>query len=193
MLFHQPSLELWYALRMRTLSIGIVAVMTVLSTLAAERRVPLGTARVQAPVASPARPQRIDLVAARRALAAAIARATAANVRVSVAVVDVNGDLVAFERMDGAVSPSILISQGKAHAALMFGMSTAELQDAIAAGRPVTATITPPPPAQMVVFPSRGGVPIRRDGQVIAAVGVAGVGPEIEDVIATAGANAAGR
>jgi len=192
-LFHQPSLELWYALRMRTLSIGIVAVMTVLSTLAAERRVPLDTARVQAPVASPARPQRIDLVAARRALAAAIARATAANVRVSVAVVDVNGDLVAFERMDGAVSPSILISQGKAHAALMFGMSTAELQDAIAAGRPVTATITPPPPAQMVVFPSRGGVPIRRDGQVIAAVGVAGVGPEIEDVIATAGANAAVR
>ena len=178
---------------MRTLLISIVAVMTVLSTSAAERPVPLDPARVQAPAASSARPQRIDLVAARRALAAAIARATAANVRVSVAVVDVNGDLVAFERMDGAVSPSILISQGKAHAALMFGMSTAELQDAIAAGRPVTATITPPPPSQMVVFPSRGGVPIRRDGQVIAAVGVAGVGPEIEDVIATAGANAAAR
>ena len=178
---------------MRTLSIGIVSVMTVLSTSAAERPVPPDTAPVQAPVASSARPQRIDIVAARRALSAAIARATAANVRVSVAVVDVNGDLVAFERMDGAVSPSILISQGKAHAALMFGMSTAELQDAIAAGRPVTATITPPPPAQMVVFPSRGGVPIRRDGQVIAAVGVAGVGPGMEDVIATAGANAAGR
>jgi glc operon protein GlcG len=178
---------------MRTLPICIVAVMTVLPTLAAERPVLLARSRAQAPAASSPRPQSIDVVTARRVLAAAIARATTATVRVSVAVVDVNGDLVAFERMDGAVSPSILISQGKAHAALMFGMSTAELQDAIAAGRPVTATITPPPPAQMVVFPSRGGVPIRRDGRIIAAVGVAGVGPEIEDVIASAGADAAAR
>ena len=178
---------------MRTLSICIVAVMTVFSTSAAERPVPLDTARVQAPAAPSPRPQSIDIITAKRALAAAIARATAAKERVSVAVVDINGDLVAFERMDGAVSPSILISQGKAHAALMFGMSTADLQDAIAAGRPVTATITPPPPAETVVFPSRGGVPIRRDGRVIAAVGVAGVGPEIEDVIANAGADAVGQ
>ena len=178
---------------MRMLSIGIAAVMTVFPPAAAEPPARLEALSAQTPAPSSSRPQSIDVVTARRALAAAIARATAANVRVSVAVVDVNGDLVVFERMDGAVAPSILISQGKAHAALMFGMSTADLQDAIAAGRPVTATITPPPPAQMVVFPSRGGVPIRRDGRVIAAVGVAGVGPEIEDVIATAGANAAGR
>ena len=178
---------------MRTLSIGIVAVMTVFPISAAGRPEPRDITRVQAPGASSLRPQNIDVVTARRALAAAIARATTADVRVSVAVVDVNGDLVAFERMDGAVSPSILISQGKAHAALLFGMSTADLQDAIAAGRPVTATITPPPPAQMVVFPSRGGVPIRRDGRIVAAIGVAGVGPEIEDVIANAGADAAGR
>jgi uncharacterized protein GlcG (DUF336 family) len=125
------SLRFWYRLAMRTLSICTVAVMTVLSI----------PARAQAPAAS-SRPQSIDIVTGRRALAAAIARATAASVRASVAVVDVNSDLVAFERMDGAVSPSILISQGKAHAALMFGMSTADLQDAIAAGRPVTATIT---------------------------------------------------
>ena len=93
-------------------------------------------------------------------------------------------------RIDGDTAPSIRISQGKAHTALLFGMSTADLQDAIAAGRPVTATITPPPPAETVVFPSRGGVPIRRDGRIIGAVGVAGVGPEIEDVIASAGAAA---
>ena len=168
---------------MHPLPIGILLVMTAL--------VPL-TARAQAPTVSSARPQNIDVATAKHALAAAIARATAANVRVSVAIIDANGDLVAFERMDGAVPPSIHISQGKAHAALLFGVSTAELQDAIAAGRPVTATITAPPPTQMVVFPSRGGVPIRRDGRVIAAVGVAGVGPEIEDVIANAGADAAG-
>jgi glc operon protein GlcG len=166
---------------MRTLSICIVTLMTVFCP---------PTARAQAPPASSSRLQNIDVVTAKQALAAAIARATVAKVRVSVAVVDANGDLVAFERMDGAVSPSIHISQGKAHAALLFGVSTAELQDAIAAGRPVTATITPPPPTQMVVFPSRGGVPVRRDGRVIAAVGVAGVGPEIEDVIANAGADA---
>ena len=178
---------------MRTLSICIVAVMTVFPSFGAERPVPPDTPPRQAPPAPSPRPQSIDVLTARRVLAAAIARATAATVRVSVAVVDANGDLVAFERMDGAVSPSIHISQGKAHAALLFGMSTADLQDAIAAGRPVTATITPPPPSPMVVFPSRGGVPIRRDGRIIAAVGVAGVGPEIEDVIATAGADAAAR
>jgi glc operon protein GlcG len=172
---------------MRTLSMYIVVMLTVLPPWAGERPEARDSTRAQ----TSARPQSIDVVTARRALAAAIARAAAADVRVSVAVIDANGDLVAFERMDGAVSPSILVSQGKAHAALMFGTSTADLQDAIAAGRPVTATITPPPPTPVVVFPSRGGVPIRRGGRIIGAVGVAGVGPEIEDVIANAGADAA--
>jgi glc operon protein GlcG len=170
---------------MRAFSIRVVVLVFAFSAVATS-----ASAQTPPPVVGVPRPQSIDVVTARRVLSAAIARAAAANVRVSVAVIDANGDLVAFERMDGAVAPSILISQGKAHAALMFGMSTADVQDAIAAGKPVSATITPPPPTQLVVFPSRGGVPVRRDGRIIAAVGVAGFGPEIEDVIANAGAAA---
>jgi glc operon protein GlcG len=168
-----------------------IRLLTFLLVFASAAATPVA-AQTPSPGVGVPRPQSIDVVTARRVLAAALARAAAANVRVSIAVVDANGDLVAFERMDGAVAPSILISQGKAHAALMFGTSTADVQDAIAAGKPVTATITPPPPTQIVVFPSRGGVPVRREGRIIAAVGVAGVGPEIEDVIANAGAAAAG-
>src|SRR5262245_50053008 len=107
---------------MRAFSIRILALLFAFSAVVATSV----SAQTPPPLAGVPRPQSIDVVTARRVLAAAIVRAAEAKVLVSVAVVDANGDLVAFERMDGAVAPSVLISQGKAHAALLFGMSTAD-------------------------------------------------------------------
>src|SRR5579872_3797019 len=98
-----------------------------------------GQGQPQAP-----RPQGIDVATAKKMVAAAEAAATKANANVAIAVVDVNGDLVYFERMDGASARAVTSSQGKARAALMFGVPTKAVQDAMAAGRPLSATITAP-------------------------------------------------
>jgi glc operon protein GlcG len=51
---------------------------------------------------------------------AARAAATAAGANVAIAVVDSNGELVYFERMDGSGAGAA--SQGKARAAMLFGL-----------------------------------------------------------------------
>ena len=77
-------------------------------------------------------------------VAAAEAAALAANAIVSIAVVDTTGDLVYFERMDGASARAVTSSQGKARAALLFGKPTKEVQDAMNAGKPISVTVTNP-------------------------------------------------
>src|SRR5260370_2448862 len=56
----------------------------------------------------------IALDRAKQILAAAEAEAKTRNWKMNIAVVDPNGDLIYFARMDGAMLPSIDISQGKA-------------------------------------------------------------------------------
>ena len=90
-------------------------------------------------------PAGIDLATARTLVAAAEAAAKAADARVAIAVVDVNGDVVLFQRMDGAPSIAVTTSQGKARAAVLLGMPTKAVQDAMTAGRPVPALINAPP------------------------------------------------
>ena len=57
-------------------------------------------------------------------LAAAEQTASAVSAKVAIAVVDVNGDLVALSRLDGASSRAVASAQGKARAAILFGVPT---------------------------------------------------------------------
>lgn len=123
-------------------------------------------------------------------MAAAHTAATAANARVSIAIVDANGDLVIFERMDGASARAVTSSQGKARAAILFGMPTKDIADAAAAGTPLTASITLPVAGAWELTPTQGGIPILRDGKVVAAIGVGGAAPALDEQIAQAGINA---
>src|SRR5215470_17867597 len=66
--------------------------------------------------AAPARPVGVDAATAKKMVAAAEAAAIAANAPIAIAVVDGNGDLVYFERMDGASARAVTSSQGKARA-----------------------------------------------------------------------------
>ncbi len=59
---------------------------------------------------------------------AAIAKAEQLDIRVSVAVCDAGGRLVAFKRMDGAIWASALGSQGKAVASAAFARPSGELE-----------------------------------------------------------------
>ena len=139
--------------------------------------------------AAPA-PQNIDVATAKKMVAAAEAAATSANAQVAIAVVDMNGDLVYFERMDGASARAVTSSQGKARAALLFGLPTKDVQDAMRAGKPISVTVTNPAAGAWELTPAQGGLPVIKDGKVIAAIGCGGSLPANDEKFAQAGLNA---
>src|SRR4051812_49926789 len=63
-----------------------------------------------------------------RIVAGAIEKARQLNIKVSAAVVDAGGRLVAFQRMDNAIWASAYGSQGKAVASAGFGRASGEMQ-----------------------------------------------------------------
>jgi glc operon protein GlcG len=135
-------------------------------------------------------PQNIDVATAKKMVAAAEAAAIGANAQVAIAVVDANGDLVYFERMDGASARAVTSSQGKARAALLFGLPTKDVQDAIRAGKPISVTVTNPAAGAWEITPAQGGLPVIKDGKVIAAIGCGGSLPANDEKFAQAGLNA---
>ena len=98
----------------------------------------------------------------------------------SIAIVDANGDLLAFRRLDGASLASVDISQGKARTAARARRPTKALEDAVAAGR--TGLVTAPGLVLM-----QGGLPITVNGVTIGAVGVSGAASDQDEQVAAAG------
>jgi glc operon protein GlcG len=134
--------------------------------------------------------QYIDLATARTMVNAAEEAAKKANVHVAIAVVDANGDLVLSVRLDGAWDKSVTSCQGKARAAVLFGVPTKQVQDAIAAGEAVEAKLTPPVSGAAELTLWQGGLPIIRDGKVIGGIGVGGSPSPQDEKIAQAGIDA---
>jgi uncharacterized protein GlcG (DUF336 family) len=86
----------------------------------------------------------------------------------NVAVVDTNGDLVAFERMDGAQLASISISQHKARTAARFRRETVAFENVVQKfGFNYVLTLDD-------VVASRGGIPLVEGGKLIGAIGCSG-------------------
>jgi glc operon protein GlcG len=90
-------------------------------------------------------------------------------------VVDPAGDLLAFQRMDGVRPDSVDLAIQKARTAARLQRSTAEIEDNINQGRMAFVT------AGIVAL--RGGMPVLLDGQVVGAVGVAGLSKETDAAI----------
>jgi uncharacterized protein GlcG (DUF336 family) len=114
---------------------------------------------------------------------AAVTKAQEMNIRISVAVCDAGGRLVAFNRMDGAIWASVYGSQGKAIASAAFGRASGELQER--AGSPIISGIAAAEGGHMIV--SQGGVPIIRNGVVEGACGVGGGTAQQDEDCARAG------
>ena len=76
-----------------------------------------------------------DLATARKMVDAAEVAANAAGLKVAMAVVDANGDLVYFRRMDGAIAAGVTAAPGEARAAILFGVPTKQVADAAEIGR----------------------------------------------------------
>jgi glc operon protein GlcG len=175
----------------------VVPVFSILSVIvfalvAAEAQAPQGAGQGRGQAAAPAKPVGVDAATAKKMIAAAEAAALAANAQVAIAVVDGNGDLVYFERMDGASARAVTSSQGKARAALLLGVPTKEAQDAIAAGKPLPVTLTSPPAGAWEITIGQGGLPIMKDGKVVAAMGCGGSLPANDEKFCQAGINAMG-
>ncbi|MFD0416522.1 heme-binding protein [Streptomyces sp. NPDC127108] len=115
------------------------------------------------------------VTAARRA-------AEAADVTVSVTVLDAGGHLLAFRRDDRAVLISGETSTRKAFTALQLNAPTADLVDAVQPGAPFH---TLPTALDRPLLFIAGGVPVHRDGRLIGAIGVGGGAPEQDHEFAT--------
>ncbi|RPH77528.1 MAG: heme-binding protein, partial [Candidatus Rokuibacteriota bacterium] len=77
----------------------------------------------------------LTLVEANQVVQGAIDKAREMNIRISVAVCDAGGRLMAFNRMDNAIWASVYGCQGKAIASVAFGRASGELAER--AGSPI--------------------------------------------------------
>jgi glc operon protein GlcG len=126
----------------------------------------------------------LDQVGAQTLLRAARESAQQRNAPSAIAVVDPAGDLLAFQRMDGVRPASADLAIEKAQTAARLQRPTAEIEDNINQGR--TAFVT------AGIAALRGGVPIRVNGKVVGAVGVAGLSKDTDTGIANTAAAALG-
>jgi glc operon protein GlcG len=124
----------------------------------------------------------LDQAGAETVLQAAKDNAQQRSAPSAIAVVDPAGDLLAFQRMDGVRPASADLAIEKARTAARLERPTAEIEDNIDRGR--TAFVT----ANIMAL--RGGMPVRVDGKVVGAVGVAGLSKETDTAIANTAAAA---
>jgi glc operon protein GlcG len=120
-----------------------------------------------------------------RALAvihAAVAEAKNRNWKMNVAVVDSGGNLVAFQRMDGAMLASIQIAEHKARAAATFRRETKVFEDGINLMH-LNYLL-----AFDGVIASRGGIPLIEDGAITGAIGSSGGADSQDEIVSKAGA-----
>lgn len=124
----------------------------------------------------------ISLGRAEAVIDTAVAEATKRNWKMNVAVVDSGGNLVAFQRMDGAMLASIQIAEHKARAAATFRRPTKIFEDGINLMH-LNYLL-----AFDGVIASRGGIPLIDHGVIIGAIGCSGGTDSQDEVVSEAGA-----
>ena len=115
---------------------------------------------------------------------AALDRALALGVRVSIAVVDAGGNLTSFLRMDGAEIAGPTLAVDKAYTAVANQIATHELAVLAAPGGPLFG-LQANGGGRFVIF--GGGVPVFVAGELVGAIGVSGAAVEQDVECALAG------
>lgn len=128
----------------------------------------------------------IGVETARKVAATAIAEGKKNGWTVAVAIVDVAGELVFFERIDNTQAGSITVSQEKARTAARFKRPTKAFEDALVGGRQAILGLPG-------VVPLEGGIPLLIDGKIVGAIGVSGGTSQQDGVCAQAGADTLGK
>lgn len=129
----------------------------------------------------------VTLADARRVISAAEKKAAEIGQPMNIAIADAGGNLVSHIRMDGAWLGSIDISIKKAFTSRAFDIATKDLGTHSQSGGQFFG-IHASNDGRIMVF--AGGVPLRRDGKVVGAIGVSGGSGEQDHAVAEAGAAA---
>jgi len=126
----------------------------------------------------------ITLAQAQRVAAAAETEARRLNFNVAIAVVEPSGQLIHFQRIDGANYAAGEAAQDKARSAAGFRLSTRVW--AVEGSKPGGAWVL----GLKGAVPLEGGVPIVAGGRTIGGIGVSGVSSDDDARVAQAGAAA---
>jgi uncharacterized protein GlcG (DUF336 family) len=129
----------------------------------------------------------ITLNDARRVIAAAEKKAAEIGQPMNIAVADAGGNLVAHVRMDGAWIGSVDISIKKAWTSRAFDIATKDLATHSQSGGQFFG-IHASNDGRVMIF--AGGIPLKRNGVVVGAVGVSGGSGEQDHAVAEAGSAA---
>jgi glc operon protein GlcG len=145
-------------------------------------------APAERPVALPAAPPPdygppIDNEQAKAVAEAAIAEAKKNNWRMAITIVGPEGELIYFEKMDGAQSSSAALAQAKARTSALFRRPSKVFADQFSAGN--AGFMSFPDGARPIA--SEGGIPIVLNGKLVGAIGVSGGTAPQDTVAATAG------
>lgn len=129
----------------------------------------------------------VTLADARRILVAAEKKAAAIGQPMNIAVADAGGNLVAHVRMDDAWLGSIDISIKKAFTSRAFDIATKDLASHSQSGEQFFG-IHASNGGRIMIF--AGGIPLKKGGKVVGAIGVSGGSGEQDHSVAEAGAAA---
>jgi uncharacterized protein GlcG (DUF336 family) len=126
----------------------------------------------------------INLDQAKKIAALSVAEAAKNNWKMAIAIVDVAGDLVYFEKMDGTQVASVNIAQDKARSSVRFKRPTKAMQDVLAQGGAGVRFL-----ALQGAIPVEGGLPLVMDGKIVGAIGASGGSSDQDGLTAKAGAD----
>jgi uncharacterized protein GlcG (DUF336 family) len=129
----------------------------------------------------------VTLEDARRVIAAAEKKAKEIGQPMNIAVADEGGNLVSHVRMDGAWLGSIDISIKKAYTSRAFDIATKDLATHSQSGGQFFG-IHASNDGKIMIF--AGGIPLKKNGKVVGAIGVSGGSGEQDHAVAEAGAAA---
>lgn len=122
---------------------------------------------------------------ARKIIAAAEKKSVEIGQPMNIAVVDAGGNLIAHVRMDGAWLGSIDISMKKAFTSRAFDIATKDLAQHAQPGQQFYG-IHASNDGKIMIF--AGGIPLKKDGAVVGAIGVSGGTGDQDQAVAEAGA-----
>jgi glc operon protein GlcG len=127
----------------------------------------------------------IRLESAKQAAAAALAEARRNSWTMVVAVVDIAGELVYFEKMDDSQNGSVKVAVAKARSAALFKRPTKAFQDTLTATDDGLRIL-----GLDGAVPVEGGIPLAIDGLIVGAIGVSGGTSQQDGECANAGVGA---
>jgi uncharacterized protein GlcG (DUF336 family) len=124
---------------------------------------------------------------ARTIIAAAEKKADEIGQPMNIAIADAGGNLIAHVRMDNAWLGSIDISIKKAYTSRAFDIATKDLATHSQSGNQFFG-IHASNDGRIMIF--AGGIPLKKDGKVVGAIGVSGGSGDQDHAVAEAGAAA---